>query len=240
MPLERLYDDLMIAGVLLGVGLLLGLADRKNFRPSWLLISAGLVLLYAFIHLAAGTFVPNMPWESRWNWPAKIIATIVFLGISLHPALGLREVGVTLKQDRQGLRAVTPFVLLYAALFIGLALFNPPTNAPLDTIVFQLTMPSFEEELFFRGLFLLTLYKALEGRIKFLGVQWGWGALLASVVFGLAHALKISGGELSFELIYFLATAIPALAGVWVRLRTGSLLIPVLMHSLGNAADHII
>ncbi len=42
-----------------------------------------------------------------------------------------------------------------------------------EEIVFQLTMPGFEEELFYRGILLFALSQAFTDRIRFLGVDWG-------------------------------------------------------------------
>jgi membrane protease YdiL (CAAX protease family) len=35
-------------------------------------------------------------------------------------------------------------------------------------------------------------------------------------------------------------TAVPALIAVWLRLRTGSLLLPVVLHNFGNAISLLI
>lgn len=87
---------------------------------------------------------------------------------------------------------------------------------------------------------LLALDRAFTGRVRFLGVDWGWGAALSCALFGLAHALGVSKGEIAFEPLVFVLTAGPSLIAVWLRLRTGSLLLPVLMHNLGNAASLVL
>lgn len=101
-------------------------------------------------------------------------------------------------------------------------------------------MPGLEEEAFYRGLLLLALDRAFAGRSRVLGVDWSWGAALSCILFGLAHAFGISHGQVSFEPLAFILTAGPSLIAVWVRLRTGSILVPVLMHNLGNAAPLVL
>ena len=240
MWMERAGDDLLSIVFLLVVGLVLGLFTRSEFNLKWLLISVGLLALNSGIYVAHWTFIPDLWWPSRWAWQSKVVSLAVFLGIAALPAFGLRETGVTLRHDPKGLRAVMPFVLLYAGGFVLLALSQPQPEFVLDTVAFQLTMPSLEEELFFRGVLLFALYKAFTGRVRLFGVEWGWGAPLSCIVFGLMHALNVGANGVSLEWLYFLATAVPSMAGVWVRLRTGSLLIPVLMHSVGNAAGYFI
>ena len=77
--------------------------------------------------------------------------------------------------------------------------------------------------------------RALRGRVRFLGVDWGWGALLSSLAFGLAHAFGYSEGSFSLDWKILALTAIPSLLAVWLRLRTGSLLLPVVLHNFGNS-----
>ena len=55
------------------------------------------------------------------------------------------------------------------------------------------------------------------------------------MLFGMAHAFGFSDGQFAFDPIVMAMTAIPSLIGVWLMLRTGSLLLPIVMHNFGNA-----
>lgn len=101
-------------------------------------------------------------------------------------------------------------------------------------------MPGLEEELFYRGILLFALDQAFRGRKRLLGVDWGWGAVLSCMLFGMTHAFGYSDGTFSFDAITMALTAIPSFIAVWVRLRTGSLLLPVLLHNLGNTLSLIV
>jgi membrane protease YdiL (CAAX protease family) len=68
-----------------------------------------------------------------------------------------------------------------------------------------------------------------------LGVGWGWGALISCVLFGLAHSFGYSDGDYSFDWMPFVLTGGPALILVWLRDRTGSLLLPILLHNFANS-----
>lgn len=223
-------------------GLAFAAFDRQNFNLKWFAAALGLMALWSVIYELTGRhgILPNLFEGARWNWQDKIIAFAVFLGIAALPAFGWKEVGWTFKHKPGSLRAVAPLTLIYAGLFIVLALMEPPTNGTAETVAFQLTMPSLEEELVFRGVLLFAFYKAFEGRWRLFNVGWSWGAIPSCVAFGLVHAMQLNEGAIRFEWLYFLATAVPSLGAVWLRLRTGSLLIPILLHSVGNAASHLI
>lgn len=224
-----------IVALLLAAGgaiALLGGRGGVSFR--WLLVAAGLVLLNDGLLTRVYRLVPDLI-PGDWNWQGKLSALAATLVIAALPAFGWRASGLTLRQA--DLKAPLVVAGLYALLFAGLALASPNEPATSETLAFQLTLPGLEEEAFYRGLLLLALDRAFIGRVRLLGVDWSWGAALSSALFGLAHAFGISHGQVSFEPLYFALTAGPSLIAVWVRLRSKSILLPVLMHNFGNAAS---
>ena len=226
-----------LAGILLlllAAGGVLGLADQKHFNPRWLLVAALLVAVNDALLTNAYDLLPNVI-GGEWNWQGKILALAATLAIASLPAFGWRSAGLTIRQKAGSLVSAIPVALLYCAFFLALDLaFGGSPGTPEET-AFQLTMPGFEEEPFYRGILLFALDRAFTGRVRFLGVDWGWGAVLSCAVFGLAHAFGYSDGAFSFDPMYMALTAIPSLLAVWLRLRTGSLLLPILLHNFGNS-----
>lgn len=220
--------------LLMAAGALIGLADRKRFSPRWLLVAALLVALNDFLLTRGYGSLPRLI-EGEWNWQGKVLALAATLVIAARPAFGWRRVGLTLRQAPGSLRAAVPVAALYCAFFLAIALVFGESEGSGEEIAFQLTMPGFEEEPFYRGILLFALDRAFQGRARFLGVDWSWGALLSCALFGLTHAFGYSDGGFTFDPIIMALTAIPALLAVWLRLRTGSLLLPVLLHNFGNA-----
>ncbi|QCB55684.1 CPBP family intramembrane metalloprotease [Sphingopyxis sp. PAMC25046] len=220
--------------VLLLVGLVVGYADRRRFSLRWLLVAALLVALNDLLLTRAYGLLPEMIGGS-WNWQGKLLALCATLAIASLPAFGWRRAGFTLSQEPGSLRAAMPVAALYCAFFVAIALAFPGGPADVETAAFQLTMPGIEEELFYRGILLLALDQAFRGRKRFLGVDWGWGAVLSCMLFGMAHAFGYSDGQFSFDAIIMALTAVPAFLAVWLRRRTGSLLLPVLLHNFGNS-----
>ena len=223
-----------ILSLLLLAGGLIGILDRKNFSPRWLLIAALLVAVNDALLTRMYGAMPDLIADSSWNWQGKLLALAATLAIAALPAFGWRRVGLTLEQAPGSLKAALPVVALYCGFFFALALTFPNEPATGEDMAFQLTLPGLEEEPFYRGLLLFTLYRAFTGRVRLIGVDWGWGAVLTCVLFGLAHGFGFSDGHFSFDPLVMALTAVPSVIAVWVTLRTGSLLLPILMHNFGN------
>jgi hypothetical protein len=232
-------DDVIgTAGVvvmLLLVGAVIGMTRPSAFAPRWLLIAAGLVILNDAMLTNFQGLLPDAFSGSQWNWQGKLLALAATLIVASLPALGWRRSGLTLAQTPGSLRNCVPVAILYCLFFLIIARVFPSDPASHETIAFQLTMPGLEEEPFYRGILLLALDRAFLGRVRFLGVDWGWGAILSCALFGLAHAFGYGHGAFSFDSMTMALTALPAFIGVWLRLRTGSLLLPVLLHNFGNS-----
>jgi len=228
-----------ILAILAGLGGLAGLANRAAFKPGWLGVTLLLLLVDdALLTNAYGLLPGVLPGDL--NWQGKGLALIALLAIAVHPLFGWQEVGLTLRQKPGSLRGCLPVAGLYLAIFLGLALAFPNEPASAEDLAFQLTMPGLEEELFYRGLLLFALNQALAGRVRLLGVEWGWGAALSSIAFGLAHAFSYGDGSWSFEPLYFALTAGPAMLAVWLRELSGSLLLPLIVHNAGNLIPHLL
>ncbi len=227
-----------IAGVLtllLVAGGALGVLQRDRFSLRWLLAAAALVALNDALLTDGYGLIPNLFRSSHWNWEGKVLALSATLAVAALPAFGFRRSGLTLAQANGSLKRALPVAMAYVAFFIVIGRLFPDTGANAETVAFQLTLPGLEEETFYRGILLLALDRAFTGRIKFLGVEWGWGAVLSCALFGLAHAFGFSHGHLTFEPVTMALTALPSFLAVWLRLRTGSLLLPILLHNFGNA-----
>lgn len=226
-----------IAGVialLLVVGGAVGLARRESFSLRWLLVAAGLVLLNDVLLTRGYGLLPHIIPKSAWNWQGKILALAATLAIASLPAFGWKRSGLTLAQARGSLKSCLPVALLYCGVFVAIALISPNEPVSRETLAFQITMPGLEEEPFYRGVLLLALDRAFTARVRVLGADWGWGAVLSCALFGLAHAFDFSHGHFALDPMTMAVTALPAFIAVWMRLRTGSLLLPVLLHNFGN------
>lgn len=238
--MNALIALLATLGLLLAAGVLIGLLDRKRFALRWLLVAALLVALNDALLTRLFGAAPNLLPGLDRNWQGMALSLVLSLAVAALPAFGWRRVGLTLRQAPGSLRAALPVVAFYCLFFLALAVAFPGDAPSGEEVAFQLTMPGLAEEAFYRGVLLHALDRAFTGRLRFLGVEWGWGALLSSALFGMAHAFGYADGAFSFDPLVMALTGLPALIGVWLRLRTGSLLLPVVMHNFGNAISLLI
>lgn len=225
--------------LLLLLGILIGLFDRKSFAPRWLIVAALLVVLNDTLLTHVYGLLPDVV-GGNWNWQGKLIALGATFAIAALPVFGWRRCGFTLKQEPGSLKAAIPVGVFYCAFFVVIALVFPGDKPSAEDIAFQLTMPGLEEELFYRGILLFALDRAFSGRWRFLGVDWSWGALLSCFLFGMAHAFSFSDSSFSFDPIIMALTGIPSFIAVWLRLKTGSLLAPIFLHNFGNSFSFIV
>jgi membrane protease YdiL (CAAX protease family) len=224
-----------VLALLLLAGGAVALLQRGGVSFRWLAAAAGLVLLNDVLLTKVYGLLPDLLPGAEFNWQGKLLALAGTLAVASLPAFGWRESGLTLRQAPGSLKSASAVSLAYAAVFLGLAFAFPNDGATAERIGFQLTLPGFEEEPFYRGVLLLALYRAFTGRKRFLGVDWSWGAAVSCGLFGLAHAFGFSEGGFSFDPLTMLLTAGPSFLAVWLALRTRSVLLPVLLHNFGNA-----
>ncbi|WP_066548913.1 MULTISPECIES: CPBP family intramembrane glutamic endopeptidase, BDIM_20840 family [unclassified Sphingomonas] len=225
--------------ILLCLGAVLGLADRRNFSVRWLAIAALLVAINDVLLTRCYGLLPDLM-GGAWNWQGKLMALAVTIAIAARPAFGFRQVGLTLSHEPGSLKAAVPVAVAYCAFFVVIAMVFPADQPGVEDVAFQMTMPGLEEELFYRGVLLFALNKAFRGRKRLFGVDWGWGAVLSSFLFGMTHAFGYADGGFSFDPITMALTGIPSFIAVWLRLRTGSLVIPILLHNFGNSFSFLV
>jgi len=239
--LQSLANDTALIGIMLVLMLTVTTLRRENIRLSWFVLALFVFALNAY-GLSLGRWIARPLTEGlRWNWSGKILAlslsaiVILFLSKTLQDQIGLRV------RQAKGSAKVWIAISVYALIFLVIAWNSPPprTNQYWESLAFQLTMPSLNEELFFRGLLPVVIDKCFGVSRNVFGAQMGWGAVISSVMFGLVHGLSLDGG-ISVD---WVACAIPGLIGLvgcWIVGKTKSLLGPILMHSHGNAINYII
>ena len=231
--MNGLIGILGVGAILILAGVALGLIGRK-VSVRWLVVAVGLVVLNDALLTNGYGLIPQIFPDSDWNWQGKALALAATLLIAAS-AFGWRDSRLTVAQATVSLKTALPVALLYIGFFTLIAWLFPNEPATAETVAFQLTMPGLEEEAFYRGVLLLALDRAFPDRRRVLGVEWGWGALLSCLLFGLAHAFGYSEGGFSFDPVTMALTAVPSVIGVWLALRTRSILLPVVLHNFGNA-----
>jgi hypothetical protein len=175
----------------------------------------------------------------KWNWVGKIItATATLSAIVLLPGVTRAEAGLTLRQAPRSLLPALVCLALVCALSWGAeAWANDGRSLSLERLAFQATMPGLDEEPFFRGLFLVFLMRAFDERGRLFGAPVGPAAVVVTFIFAAGHGLAVHDGRLSVDWASFALTGAIGFGLLWIRQRTGSLLLPVLAHNLVNVGN---
>ena len=235
--MDELIRTLIETGFLAGFGLLGAVVFRSDFRWKWLVAALALNLVYQALLTRGFWMIPDPFPQADWNWAGKLAAIGGTLIVMALPAFGWKRCGMTLEQGPRWGGALGMFIAL-AGLFFWLALSSADGKPDsLETIAFQWTLPGLDEELFYRGTLLLALNEAFRGRIGIAGAPIGYGGVLTSLLFGITHALSFKAGAVDFDLMTFAMTGLPAFLLLWLRERTGSLVLPVIAHNIANGAS---
>jgi hypothetical protein len=238
--MDELIRTLIETGFLLGLGLLGAVVFRSGFRWKWLAAALALNLVYQALLTRGFWTIPDPFPQAGWNWAGKLAAIVGTLIVMSLPAFGWKRCGMTLDQGPRWAGALVLFAAL-SGLFFWLALSGADGQPDsVETIAFQWTMPGLDEELFYRGTLLIALNEAFRGRISIAGAPIGYGGVLTSLLFGITHALGYEAGVADFDMMTFAMTGLPAFLLLWLRERTGSLLLPVIAHNIANGASTLL
>lgn len=228
----------------LSLGGIAALLCRAHFNLRWfviaiLLFNLNVALVLDFFGL--NTLLLGLAGnpDLQFNWVGKTLALLASIAILAFGLIDRREAGITFKQAEKAHIGWIAFAILCVIdIVIAVMIDTPPLDA--EAIAYQLTMPSIEEEIFYRGILLFCLIKAFgEGR-RIAAANFGWAALIGSLMFGAVHSLFWAGSEPVFALEIFLITGSIGLLLTWLRLNTGSILAAVLLHSVINTVWRLI
>ncbi|GAB4367002.1 MAG: hypothetical protein Kow0042_07290 [Calditrichia bacterium] len=108
----------------------------------------------------------------------------------------------------------------------------------LSAFVFYIFFLGLGEELLFRG-YIQSRLNAVFGRpFRFYGVNWGWGVIIAAVLFGIMHVLNpgsLVKGDWQLAGWWGFWTFFAGLVLSFVREKTGSIVASVILHGLPQA-----
>jgi membrane protease YdiL (CAAX protease family) len=101
-------------------------------------------------------------------------------------------------------------------------------------------MPGLDEEIFYRGVGLALLNRAFGKNQDLFGAKIGWGLIIISLLFGIIHGVHLTDQlELKVDLFSMLLTVASGFLLGWLRERSGSLVLPIAAHNLGNTVTRL-
>lgn len=241
-------DILILTAVCFGAPLLLCLLASGGWRSprsSLLALAAYVVVTINIVVVGlAPSLAPPNPITAglEWNWIGKAAAILASAAMFLLLPRGLKaESGVTAAPRPPEWKSVFAVSSGLLAFFWSVALLQRSGGGwagMAETVVFQGTMPGLDEELALRGVTLALLVGAFGKPWRVAGVSIGWGALPLVAFFGLVH------GYTSIETgLNWLTITVTGVAGsglLWLKERTGSIWVPVIVHNLMNVGSLLI
>ena len=223
-----------------------GAAAMLGRTPDWRWLAISIALFNANVALVLDFFGLNaVVYDAigvdglEFNWAGKTIALAFSVILLVTRAIEPREAGVTFRQAKG---AVIGWGVLAALIvldiYIALQLENAQHSA--EAIAYQLTLPSLDEEIFYRGILLFTLIKTFGDGPRILASNFGWAAFISALLFGSIHAVFWADDTITFSAGAFLFAGLIGLLLTWLRLNTGSIVAPVLLHSVINTIWRVI
>jgi hypothetical protein len=217
----------------------------RRYRARGAFYAAGLTILLVLID----EIVLDLPLNGlglKWNWFGKILESLWPLAIALLFRLPKR---LTAFRQPERLKAYLTATLLgfglacfHAYYFLQGQFVPDRSRTDMESIVFQFTMPGLGEEIFYRGLLLGVLDGWLNRQWKFFGVKIGYGCLISSGIFVIAHVIEISPTyQLDYcrdPFFYFFVAAV-AISMCYLRYKTGSILPCILAHNIVNGMRYV-
>ncbi len=178
-------------------------------------------------------------WNTHWNWNGKFYATIgSILFLVFYRKFKLADYFLTFKQNKQfaktGILIVASILLIKSSVFY---FYDTKMNWNLDTLLYQFSAPGINEEIIYRGIMLGLFTKVLKQKIMFLNPS----IVITALLFGLVHGLSLNDSlEINFALTSFLRTFGLGLVWAWLTIRSGSILLALVAHNLGNGLPNLI
>jgi membrane protease YdiL (CAAX protease family) len=176
--------------------------------------------------------------NSNWNWDGKIytiISSILFL--ILYKKYTLKDYFLTFNQENKFLQKGVLIIISLLILRTTLMFFAPTKLLNLETLFYQFSMPGIGEEIAYRGIMLGLLTKILKSKNLILNSSvW-----VTAILFGLAHGFSLSSEfSITFNIQPFLRTMIYGLIWGWITIKSGSILLALISHNLGNGIGNLI
>jgi membrane protease YdiL (CAAX protease family) len=183
------------------------------------------VTLTAFIPVAIASVA--FVFLDEKGWQGALIITAIQVALLFAIALLLRR--------KPTLGSANGLAALVLVRIVGSQTAGPAPEKAVSALVFYVLFLGLGEELLFRGYIQSRLNAAFGRPFSFYGVEWGWGAIVASALFGLMHVLNL--GSYVNEQWYLtpwwgLWTFFGGLVLAFVREKTGSIVAPTLLHGL--------
>jgi uncharacterized protein len=200
-------------------------------------------LLFCLLHLIDTVLLQNLKipfsYNLQWNWSGKIASLCwALIFVFTNNILTKEDIGWIFKiENKRNIFLGIGILLFVQVLLQTLILGGNEQFCDLETFFYQATMPGSSEELIFRGIFLGLLNKIFISKWTILSITFGWGLILSSILFGLAHGLHIDKiWTFRFDFLSFVQTGFVGIIFGILKEKSKSLVPSIIYHNLSNVA----
>jgi membrane protease YdiL (CAAX protease family) len=196
-----------------------------NFKNLGYHLKVVAVGILPFFVLSATLFL--LGWDS---WKNTILISILELVLLIMVAWMLRNFPTIGKGNSMG-----TFIFLVAGLHLAL----PEASVGMvgTKLVYTFIFVALGEEILFRGYIQSRVNEAFGRPYIFFGVNWGWGLIIGSLLFGIWHILNPFNpftGQFDLMWQWGLWTFFLGLILGFIREKTGSVVGPAILHGVIN------
>lgn len=238
--MTRVFLELLVQLIIVLPIIFFTLSNKKTETLKVLLVFLlyfvfhGLMLdltsVYSGLRLTSGT----------WNWSGKIYAVFAsVLFLILYRKFSLKDYFLTFRQNSNFTKyGILTIIIIFALKALFNWIYLSPSGWSTESILFQATMPGLDEEIAFRGIMLGLLTKILKSNSRAILHP---AIYITAILFGLGHGLHLNAAyALTFNLSSFLVTSVMGVAWAWITLRSGSILLALISHNVGNVTSQLI
>jgi membrane protease YdiL (CAAX protease family) len=221
---------LLFLGALIATVLVLGWRDP--LRRALAIAFVAILLIFLALRELPLLLPGDRLLGEHWNWSGELLALFGVLLVAqllvAKAGFSWDEMGVTLRQRAGSWRpALIALVAVVAANLVLLLAFSTfrLQHVPAETWLYQASMPGLVEETVFRGVLLALADRLFAPGWPVGGARLGWGGVLVTLIFVGLHGFSVHAltGVLPAALLY-----------LWLRARTGSLVLPIVAHNAWN------
>ncbi|KIC61226.1 CPBP family glutamic-type intramembrane protease [Chryseobacterium taiwanense] len=223
---------------------ILALFKSQKGNLKFLLLFILIFLADNYVQIVSKEFLPNFGFKFAWIGKLLALAISLIFIFSVNKN-SQKEIGFTTSihskdQVKYGVLVFLGF-LIFDFIF-KFILFPKGGEFDLETFAFQATLPGLTEELLFRGIYLWIFDKVFLPNWNFKEIQFGWGFIIVTLLFGISHGFVLtSDHQLKFDIITIIyLTLISSLSLGILRKFSGNLIFPILGHNIINVMNVII
>ena len=240
-----MIQDILTYTIIFGFSVLCSfLIEYKKSSKYWILLLCFFIVGFTDNLLNSITVVyPKMQlikshtWNNAvyCNWSPKIYSIVfaLLLLIPLKKIITPDEIGLRLRQNKDSIKfsLIVTVCIFLTALIPGLL--GNKGVFDTKTLLYLAIMPGLNEELIYRGFLLGFMNKLFDKKFRILRTNFGWGAILTSIAFGLLHGFRLTENyNIEFNNgMNIILTGVYGFVFALMKEKSGSLAFPIIAHS---------